>query len=342
MDMVGHWHPGGRRVTIRDVARQVGVSPSTVSRAFSRPGRVGAETARRIHEVSDALGYRTGAVDMVDEPGRITGQVAIVVSDLGNPIFTDLVKSAQHECLRLGYGLLVIDSEESGAIERRSIELVRSHIDGVILGSSRRSDMANRKLAETIAMITINRPIRGIRSVIADTGPGLTEAVTDLSDLGHRDVAYICGPQNSWQEGIRWRVLVQLIGPLGMRLHRIASAAPTYEGGARCVDAVLAGPSTAVVAYNDLLALGLLSALHARGVNVPERLSVVGIDDIPASSLVRPALSTIRLPRGAVAAAAADKLIRSLHRVINPDEFRPVYVRSHYIPRQSTASAHAT
>nr|WP_236023809.1 LacI family DNA-binding transcriptional regulator [Bifidobacterium miconis] len=323
------------RVTITDVAKEAGVSPSTVSRAFARPGRVNAQTAQRIREAADRLGYRSTAVPVVSDGLRMTGQIAFVVSDLGNPIFANYVKSAQHEALKRGYSLLVIDSEESDVVERRAVEFVRDHVDGIVLGSSRRSDAAIRKLAETVPVITINRPIRGVRSVISDVRGGLGSAVGRLLDLGHRRIAYVSGPEQSWQNGVRWQTLLTMSRAQGFAVRRIPSESPTYAGGFRAVQDVLSSSCTAVVAYNDLIAIGLTAALTARGVRVPDRISIVGIDDIPTSSLIAPKLSTVRLNGTKVAARAVGELIDGLRRVPAAGDYKPIFVDSVFISRES-------
>ncbi len=327
------------RVTIKDVATAAGVSPSTVSRAFARPGRVNAQTARRIRAVADQLGYRTQNVRPVDTEEVRTGQIAFVVSDLGNPIFSNYVKSAQHESLRRGYCMLVIDSEESRAVERRSVEFVRSHVDGIVLGSSRMTDVAIRKLGETIPLITINRPIRGVRSVIADVRPGLQQAIDHLLALGHHRITYVSGPDNSWQEGTRWQSMLSLSRAKSFTLHRVHTSSPTYSGGYDVVRDVLATSCTAVVAYNDLIATGVIAALTEKGISVPEQVSVVGIDDIPLSSLLAPKLSTIHMPSAEVSARAVSELVSGLHRVVGSSGYKPVFIDSEFASRQSVAEA---
>ena len=230
-------HPGAashRKVTIRDVAEAAGVASSTVSRAFARPGRVSASTARHIHEVADRIGYRTTSVSPFADSDQLNGLIAIVVADLSNPVFAEYTRSAQHECLKHGLGLLVIDSEENMIIERNAIRAAISHIDGIILASSRLSDAGIRKLAEIKPVVALNRSIRGIQSVIADTTDGLTMAVQHLYEMGHRSITYLGGPESSWQDGMRWRILSTLCSRQGIKLRRVTSTAPTFSGGYRC------------------------------------------------------------------------------------------------------------
>ena len=330
-----------RKVTIRDVAEAAGVAPSTVSRAFSRPGRVSSATAQRILAIANDLGYRIDDVAPFRTEESLSALIGIVVADLSNPVFADYTRSAQHECLTQGLGLLVIDSEENMLIERDAIRLAHRHVDGLILASSRLSDTGIRKLAETKPLIALNRSIRGIRSAVADASDGLRQAVDYLALCGHRTITYLSGPESSWQEGMRWRALSAICSSTGLRLRRIPSASPTFGGGYRCGDPFLSSPTTAVIAYNDMLAIGFIAALHASGISVPAQVSVVGIDDIQFSSLVTPALTTIRLPRRQVAAKAVEELSARLHH-LHEGNLRPVILPSRFIRRASTGSAPQT
>lgn len=328
-------------MTIRDVAAAAGVSMSTVSRAFARPGRVNAQTARRIRQIADELGYHAQSVDPVRDSERMTRQIAFVVSDMANPLFASYIKHAQHECLKRGYCLLVIDSEESRSMERRSVELVRSHVDGIVLGSSRLSDASIRKLAETIPLVTINRPMLGVRSVISDVRGGLTKAVDHLLELGHRRIVYVSGPQDSWQEGVRWQTVLALSRARGFLLSHVVAGVPTYNGGYRVAQSVLDTHATAVVTYNDLVAVGLIAAMRAQGVRVPQRISVVGIDDVPVSSLITPKLTTVHMPSVEVSTRAVNELIDGLHHVHRSGDCKPILIDSTLAVRDSTAPVRA-
>ena len=330
----------GRTVTIRDVAREVGVSPSTVSRAFARPGRVNAETAKRIHEAADKLGYRVKDVTAVNatNTNRLNGMLVITVADLGNPVFADYVKSAQHQCLKKGFGLLVIDFEENHLIERNALNLAIPHVDGLILSSTRLSDAAIRKLAEIKPLVTINRPIRGVRAIVPDAQQGIREALEHLRRIGHSEITYLSGPEASWQDGRRWRVMSQQCPELGIKLRRIAYKAASYRGGYRYIDEFLHSPTTAVIAYNDIMAIGFIKALQARGFSVPQDVSVIGIDDTPISSLTSPLLSTIHLPRKRPAEQAVDDIIAQLrHAKLDRDPHAMRFLQSSFVIRSSTA-----
>ena len=331
-------HP---KVTIRDVAAAAGVTASTVSRAFARPGRVNSATAARIQRIADSMGYHTTSITRFDPSDRFNGLIAIVVADLSNPVFAEYTRSAQHECMEHDLGLLVIDSEENMLIERNAIHLATRHIDGIILASSRLSDAGIRKLAQMKPIVAINRSIRGVQSVLADTTKGLTRAVDHLLELGHHDISYLGGPESSWQEGVRWRTVSSLCSARSIRPRRIMSTAPTFSGGYRCRTQFLEHRTSAVIAYNDIMAIGFIAALHAQGIRVPQEVSVVGIDDVQFSSLVSPALSTVRLPRKELGAGAVDEMNAILHHTNKPECLKPVVLDSTFVVRASTGRAYA-
>ncbi|NMM93684.1 LacI family DNA-binding transcriptional regulator [Bifidobacterium oedipodis] len=322
-----------KKVTIRDVADAAGVSTATVSRAFARPGRVGAETAERIRQIADELGYRADTVDAAQSssPDELNGMLAITVADISNPVFSDVVKAAQHRCLTKGFGLAVVDAEETGAIERGAMQLMHRHVDGFILASSRASDAAIRKIAEIKPVVTLNRPTRGIPAIIADPTRGLVAAVEQLLALGHKQITYLAGPASSWQDGMRWRVLNALSVQHGFLLRRLPCASPTMAGGIGAFRLFKARPTSAVIAYNDLMAVGFLSALMEHGFAVPGEVSVVGIDNLPTDTIAKPTLSSVNLPRRELGEQAVDELIGRLRHVTRKPGLEPVMLPSTFV-----------
>jgi LacI family repressor for deo operon, udp, cdd, tsx, nupC, and nupG len=159
------------RATIRDVARVAGVAPSTVSRALSRPGQVSSSTARRIREVAAELGYRTEPL-VTESTDTLTGLVAILVPDLGNPFFAGLIKGAQSEAERAGFGLLVSDADETASVERGAVQRLASVVDGFLLASSRMSETAVRKTFRPPAATSVSWATSPLRSSMDRKRPG--------------------------------------------------------------------------------------------------------------------------------------------------------------------------
>lgn len=327
-------------VTIRDVAAAAGVHPSTVSRAFSRPGRVNALTAQRIFAAADALGYRVAAPPHAPGDDAVSGLVAIMAADLGNLVYGEIVSGFQHQCAAANFGTIIVDTEETGVFERKALLRIVGHVDGVVLTSSRLSDQTIRKIAELKPIVAINRSIRGIQSVIADTSATLDETVGLLATLGHTALTYLAGPQASWQNGVRWQTLMRACAARGMVLRQLTGHTPTLAGGMAAVDQFMARPSTAVIAYNDVMAIGFIEGLRQRGVPVPGRVSVTGIDDIPGmAALLTPSLTTIRLPRRDIGRRAATELLGHMGHSPARRSLKPVMMPTRLIVRSSTGPA---
>ena len=169
---------------IVDVARAAGVSPSTVSRAFSRPGHVSEATAQQIFDTANRLGYRSGTITPLTVGKPKHRLILLAVSDISNPAFAQLIRNTQHECMRQNSGLLIADTEETKMNERDSLHDL-NNVDGVLLASSRLSDTMIRKFARHHKVVMINRMVRGLPSVIPDYRPGFESAVARLIALGH-------------------------------------------------------------------------------------------------------------------------------------------------------------
>src|SRR4051794_13412300 len=198
--------PSDRAVTIYDVARAAGVAASTVSRAFSRPGRVNAATAERIRRVADELGYRANPLARALSPAR-SHMIAVVVSDLANPFYSEIIRGAQAAAAAAGYTILLADAQESDRVERAALERTLPVVDGIVLGGSRMSDSAIRMIAKQKPVVVLNRAVVDVPSVVPDNTGGIRRVVEHLSRLGHDALTYVAGPAASWADGMRWRSL---------------------------------------------------------------------------------------------------------------------------------------
>jgi DNA-binding LacI/PurR family transcriptional regulator len=155
----------------------------------------------------------------------------------------------------------------------------------------------------------LNRRVGRIPSVAVDNLDGMRQAVAHLGALGHRRVAYVGGPRSSWSNRERLRCLRAVAAAIGVEPVEIGNVAPHFDGGVAAGDLVLAARVTAVIAYNDLVALGLLSRFQARSVQVPTEMSVIGVDDIALAAMVSPPLTTVCLPKEQTGRAGVDLLL---------------------------------
>jgi LacI family transcriptional regulator len=302
-------------VTIKDVARDAGVSPSTVCRALSSPELVKVETRERVRRAASALGYSPNRAARGLITGK-TGNLGLIVPDLANPFFPGVVKGIQARARELDYAVFVADTDEVPVAEAELVRALAKQVDGIVLCSPRMSEAALRPLAEQTPTVLLNRRVSRIPSVTFDNLDGMRQAVAHLTALGHRRVAYVGGPRSSWSNRERLRGLRTAAAATRLELVEVGNVLPQFNGGIAAADLVLAADVTAVVAYNDLVALGLLSRFRARDVDVPGQISVIGIDDIAMSAMVHPSLTTVSSPVEQSGRAGVDLLLDLME---NPD-----------------------
>ena len=281
--------------TLRDVARLAGVSPSTVSRALTMPDLVNVATRARVQVAAEALGYEPNRAARGLITGR-TGNIGLVVPDLANPFFPSVVKGVQARARAADLAVFLGDTDEDPAAEVALIRALSKQVDGLILCSPRATEAELVTFAQESHVVLVNRLVEGVPAVTFDNEGGMRQAVAHLVALGHRQVAWVGGPEASWSSAHRFMGLSAAARDSGAELIEVGHFAPTYDGGMAAADQAVATGATAVVTYNDLVAIGLLARLHARGISVPGDLSVVGIDDIAMAGMSRPALTTVRLP----------------------------------------------
>lgn len=298
----------GAAATIYDIARAAGVNPSTVSRALNKPGRVNVKTEERIHAAAKALNYRLNPMARALPTGR-TSTLGLLLADITNPMFFEVVRGAERAARERGYTLILAESQESGEREAEAAERVAPSVDGLILVSTRLTDEQIRSLAERKRLVVINRRVDAVEEVVPDLEPGIDQALALLSELGHRSVAFLSGPTEAWVSGARWRTVAEKAKARGMNAVEIGPGRPTLEGGQASLSRVIASGVTAVLAYNDLMAIGLLRAAQDSGLDVPGRLSIVGFDDIFGSDFTSPPLTTIRIPLGEMGERAVRRVL---------------------------------
>lgn len=330
----GGFRADASRATIYDVAKASGVSTSTVSRAFSRPGRVNAETAERIRRVAEELGYHIAPVTGSPSAGR-TGLVALIVADVSNPFFVEISSGVQRAAAAQHYTVLLIDAQESLRNEREAVDRVIPIVDGIILATSRMSETAIRMVAKQRSTVVLNRPMPDVPCVVTDNARGVKLAIEHLAALGHRSVTYVAGPEASWADGMRWRSIRGSAASQGVRTRRIGPFAPTVAGGADAAAAFTERPTTAVVAYNDLVAVGLMNELRRRGIHVPADVSVIGFDNSIDSVFAAPPLTTVAAPLELLGRVGMQLLIEQLGRPCSIDA-RPEVLAAELMVRGST------
>lgn len=298
-------------MSIRDVAARAGVSPATVSRVFTRPEAVSAATRERVLAAADEMRYAPHPVASSLARGR-SGAIGIVVPDIANAYSAVVTKAVQEEARRDGYALFVSGSDEQAEDEERWARALAPQVDGLLLVSPLMPDAALRDLAAVVPIVLMNRLIDGIASVGLDATEAVGHAVEHLHALGHRRVVYLSGATGSYSNEIRVHGYRDACERLGIDAIELGPFNARFSAGVRAADLVLAAGATAVLAYNDEVAVGVINRLWDRGVRVPRDLSVIGFDDTSLAEMVTPRLTTVRLP----AAATGREAVRILLDVV--------------------------
>lgn len=320
-------------ITIRDVAEAASTSLSTVSRAFSKPDSVSRATRERVLAAADELGYRPNELAR-SLRGGATGTIGLVIPDLVNPFFPPIVKAIQLRERRAGRTVLTADGGERADEEHEAIEALISRVDGLILWAPVLDDGEIRRYAEQVPVVLVNRDVESVASIHVDLSAGLRQAAEHLRAYGHRTCAYVTCAQPGSRRGAE---ALEAIASAGIDGIELGPYAPVFETGLHAAPLVLAQGATAVIAHNDLVALGLLQQFAALGVSVPGDVSVVGIDDTILAATATPGLSTVRIDPEAIAASATDRL----HAVISGTDAEAPAVGTRFVPRASSGRARA-
>jgi LacI family transcriptional regulator len=289
--------PTARRkaATITDVAELLGIAPSTVSRALTTPDRVNSATRARVIRAAEEIGYVASRSGRSKSPTR-TRAIAVLVSDITNPFYFDIIRGTQQQLKAAGYRQVLVDTEESGELESATLSSLRHSADGAVVTASRLPDADLQSFARTVPLVAINRRPEGVPNVLIDTPGGIEQALEHLYSLGHRDIVYVSGPTTSWSNERRWGALVRAAERLGVTPHRAGPFSPTTAAGVVAADVAVNSGATACIVFNDLIAIGMLQRLRERGVSVPGDISVVGCDDIFGADFCNPPLTTLHAP----------------------------------------------
>jgi LacI family transcriptional regulator len=331
-------------VTLKDVARRAGVHPATASRALNPETRllVSEETASRVLAAAADLGYRPNAVARSLRTRR-SHTVGVLIPDLNNPLFPPMIRGLADRLDTDGYVALIGNTDGDDAREHRVFEQMRArHVDGYVLATAHlRNPLLDDAVRAGVPVVLMNRIAEdySFPSVTVDNERGVKMAVGHLTALGHRTIACVAGPQDVSTGLSRYRGFLSAMA--GARLEvppgRVAFArAFSIEEGHRCASEILAagGDCTAVAAGNDMLAVGVYLALDEAGLSCPGDMSVVGFNDMPFISMLRPPLTTVSFSHYQVGAEAAQLLIDRLN---GNDTVKVLYLAPELIVRGSTA-----
>ena len=324
-----------QNVTMREVAERAGVAVSTVSRVMSSPERISPSTRQVVLDAARELDYRSGSLRPTNGRAR---SLALVVPDITNPFYFEIIRGSQERLRDSGYTQLLIDAEESPHAEYSALQAVSSSCAGAVLAATRLTDEQVLDLAQRMPLVTVNRQVDGIPAVVVDTPRAYGQAVDHLVSFGHRKISYIAGPEGSATNERRWAAVAAAAERLGIEASRIGPFNPKANSGAAAADALLASGATAGLAFNDVLAIGMLQRFAARGVSVPDEVSLVGCDDIFGADFCSPPLTTITPPTHRVGNEATGMSL-ALAAGMEPRMGRLLELPVHLTVRASTGPA---
>lgn len=302
--------PSGRRPTLKDLAREAGVSLASASYAVNGNGSVGEQTRVHILEVAQRIGYRQNVAARAMKTGR-TAALALIVPDLTNPFFPSLAQAIFRAARASGYATFLIDTEGNEALEQAALaKAVDLGLDGIVWFPIRDKDTSNGILMRT-PVVVLDRTVPGYATVGVDYVEAGRIAARHLLDAGHRRIGIITGPTDIASMRDRCDGAEALIRAEGELVFRVGNAFSTdLEPQAQA--ALDAGEATAVFAAADVIAIGAVRRIQAKGLRVPEDMSILGFDDIPLGEQCLPPLSTIELPVEDMAERAIAMLVAQI------------------------------
>jgi LacI family transcriptional regulator len=306
-------------VTIKDIAKELGISASTVSRALSDSSLVNAKTKHAILQVAERLGYQRNELARALVKGS-SGAIGLLVPDITNPFFSDIARGVGEIADGIGVGLILCNT--NGRIDRELnyVQLMRrKRVDGLLLCSTTIEAPYLKELAlARIPFILVSR-LSGQQDapfVITDDHAGARLAVEHLVDLGHRSIGFIGGPENVQASRDRMEAYLNVLNENGLATlpNWRCYAGFTQAAGRQAAQQMLAIPErpTAIFAANDVTALGVLEVAEGFGLSIPEDLSLVGYDDISYAALPRIQLTTIAQPAVEMGQIAANWLLATI------------------------------
>lgn len=331
-----------RNARIFEVARSAGVSIATVSRVANATAGVTPRTEARVRAAMERLGYRPHALAR-GLAARMSRTIGLLITDILDPYFADIVRGAQERAESAGYVVLLGDASVHTAAEDLMVKrLLERRIDGLVVASSRTTDEYARELrSEDIPVVCINGPLgRFAHAVQIDQRAGTWLAVEHLAALGHQRIAHVTGPTGVPTRAERLSGFRSALRELGLSFDAalVVTGVTSIDESAAAAARLLAlpDPPTAVFTYNDRWAVGAYQAVRAAGLRVGPDVSIVGFDDIVMAEWIDPPLTTVAQPRREMGRIAIDLLLSVLGGEAAPEL---VVVRPELIVRASTGPA---
>ncbi len=332
-----------RRVTIDDVADLAGVSYQTVSRVINNRPDVRDATREHVQKVIDETGYRPSHIARSLVTAR-TATIGLVVPDISNPFFSAIARGAEQVASANCYTILLCNTGEDASREIEVLNMLHErYVDGVIVCGLRQEELPlQTALSQFRAVVLVNRRLEGIRfpAVLVDDLLGGYLASQHLIKMGHTAIGFVAGPITSYSGIKRLQGYEQALAEAGIESQDdwVQHCLPTLEDGEKAAHLLLnTRPElSALLCYNDLVALGALRYCAASGRSVPEDIAIAGFDDIMLASVVSPALTTCHAPREELGSLAVSMLLDCINDEV--EKCDEIVVKPELIIRASTSA----
>lgn len=331
------------KVNIKDVAARAEVHPSTVSRVMNPETRsmVSAAVAERIISIANEMGYARSPMASGLRTGR-SFTVGVIIPDLSNPVFPPIVRGIERTLAAEGYIAILADSDNSQRSERAIFDSMKARqIDGLILATAHLEEQIVQDcIDEKLPVVLVNRTTDGheVTEVINNDELGIQLAVSHLLELGHGQIAFLGGPQNTSTGRDRYQAFIDLATKESLDPDFCVNCdAFTEVAGHTGMLELLdrSKPCTAVVAANDMLALGCYDALKERRLSCPDDISVTGFNDMPFADRLSPPLTSLHIPHDDLGVQAASLLLAEIRDSETPRG--TIRLDPRLIVRESTA-----
>jgi len=328
-------------MNINEIARQAGVSTATVSRTINGSGKVKPETAEKVWRVVKAMGYHPSSHAQALASGR-SQLIGLIISDITNPFFPEIVRGFEEISLRNGFEVIVANTGYDPSRMAHTVRrMIQRKTEGVaVLTTEMEPDLVEQLETQKIPVVYLDTGRTGMHAsnIRVDYGMGIMEAMEHIVGLGHQRIGYIGGPRDYASALARRRAFLKCLKKYDL-LHDdglVQRGNFKLDGGEAAMERLLSlkDRPTAVLAANDLSAIGAMHAAQRMGLKVPDDVSIVGFDDIDFCQLTRPPLTTIRLSRQGIAEKAFDALASIIYG--KSKQGRQYKVETHLIIRGST------
>jgi len=333
-------------MNIKEVARLAKVSTATVSRTINGSDKVTAETKERVRRAIEELKFYPNTNARALGSGK-SSMYGLIISDITNPFFPELVKSFEDVAVQHGQEVLIANTNyDKHRMEQCVVRMLQRKVDGVAIMTSEMEEhlvdeLSSRKIP--LVFLDTGKPQKGISNIAIDYAAGIDAAVEHLRGFGHTLIGFISGPMDLTSARVRRKAFIESMKRKGLKPEKdlIEEGNHRMDGGHEAMARLLGKDirPTAVLTSNDMTAIGAMGAIYEKGLKIPRDISIVGFDDIAMSAFTQPALTTVRLSRAEIARLA----LRALNDIQNSATGQGVEysIQPTLVERKSTGPAPA-